>query len=116
MKSDILCLQETQMNFFPDGTLLAKKHHYMSAFCIHGVLTCCTQNLVIEKLDNYTTSCIEATIRCFQVDKTIGKLENVYISPRTLPQKLYSFLHSMLEDIHQNEHIVIVSDFNFDML
>ena len=72
--------------------------------------------MVVKKVNNYTTNSSETTIIHFYINKTFVKLANVYIAPHTPAQEIYYFVQYITHNIHQNEHIVIIVYFNFNIM
>jgi exonuclease III len=115
MQSDILCLQETYM------TLCMENEQFQNFNCIsncikHGVMILVKKHIPILEHMHFEEQNVEAMLAKVIVHESQIAILNIYVAPHATLTNIMNTIAKALHHLHLNEIIIILGDFNIDML
>jgi exonuclease III len=115
MESDILCLQETYM------TLSMNNEHFPNFIfisnCIkHGVMILVKKHITLLEHRHFEEYNVEAMLANIIIHGLQIKILNIYASPHATLTNIIGIITKTLCTLHPNKVIIILGDFNIDML
>ena len=115
MQSDILCLQETHLK---QPMLLKRLEEFncIPYYSKHGLLICTKKNIQILKHIHFEEKNVEATLANMIIHGMDIIVLNVYVAPYATLNDSLHLLSKALCNTHSNQTIVIIGDFNINML
>jgi exonuclease III len=115
MKSDIMCFQETYMTLCMQSKQFPN-HNCISSYITHGVMILVKKHVTIFEHIHFEENTVELVLaKVFLHASEIEKI-NPYATLHATFFNILNFLSNALDHLHLNETIVIVGDFNIDML
>jgi exonuclease III len=115
MQSDILCLQETYM------TLSMNNEHFPNFICIsnfikHGVMILVKKHITLLEHRHFEEYNVEAMLANIIIHGLQIAILNIYASPHATLTNIIRIITKALCTLHPNKVIIILGDFNIDML
>jgi endonuclease/exonuclease/phosphatase (EEP) superfamily protein YafD len=115
MQSDILCLQETHMALCMQNKQFPN-HNCISSYITHGVMILVKKHVPILDHIHIEEKNVELVLAIFFSHGTEVAILNLYVAPHATFSNIVHVISNALGDFHLNGSIVLVGDFNIDML
>jgi exonuclease III len=115
MQSDILCLQETYMTLCMQNKQFPN-HNCISSYITHGVMILVKKHVTILEHIHFEENNVEMVLAKVFLHESEIAILNLYVAPHATFSNILNVLSNALDHLHLNETIVIVGDFNIDML
>jgi exonuclease III len=115
MQSDILCLQETYMTLCMQNKQFPN-HNCISSYITHGVMILVKKHVTILEDMHFEENNVEMVLAKVIFHGSEIATLNLCAALHATFSNILNVLSNALEHLHQNETIVIVGDFNIDML
>jgi len=115
MQSDILCLQETHMLLCMEKECF-KNFNCISSCIKHGVMILIKKNIIILEHTHFEDCFVEALLAKIKVHTLQIAILNIYASPRANLNNILNVIEKALYHLDLNNIIVILGDFNIDMV
>jgi exonuclease III len=115
MQSDILCLQETYMTLCMQNKQFPN-HNCISSYITHGVMILVKKHVTILEHMRFEENNVEMVLAKVIFHGSEIAILNLYAASHATFSNILNVLSNALEHLHLNETIVIVGDFNIDML
>jgi exonuclease III len=115
MQSNILCLQETYMALCLQNKQFPN-HNCISSYITHGVMILVKKHVTILEHIHFEENNVEMVLAKVFFNGSKIAILNLYVAPHATFSNILNVLSNALDHLHLNETIVIVGDFNIDML
>jgi exonuclease III len=115
MQSDILCLQETHMELCMQNKKFPN-HNCISSYITHGVMILVKKHVPILDHTHIKEKNVELVLTKNISHGTEIAILNMYVSPHVTFSNIVNVISNALDHFHLNGSIVLVGDFNIDML
>jgi exonuclease III len=115
MQSDIMCLQETYMTLCMQNKQFTN-HNFISRYITHGMMIFVKKHVTILEHMHFEENNVEMVLtKVFLHASEIATL-NLYVALHATFSNILNVISNALYHFHLNETIVIVGEFNIDML
>jgi exonuclease III len=115
MQSDILCLQETHMALCMQNKQFPN-HNFISSYITHGVMTLVRKHVPILDHIHIKENIVEPVlVKSFSHEIEVAIL-NLYVAPIATFSNIVHVISNAFGHFHLNGPILLVGDFNIDML
>ena len=115
MQSDIMCLQETHMALCMQNKQFPN-HNCISSYITHGVMILVKKHVPILDHIHIEEKNVELVLAIFFSHGTEVAILNLYVAPHVAFSNIVNVISNTLDHFHMNGSIVLVGDFNIDML
>ena len=115
MQSDVLCLQETRMALFMQNKQFPN-HNCISSYITHGVMILVKKHVPILDHIHIKEKNVKLVLAKKKSHGTKVAILNLYTSPHATFSNIVNVISNALDHFHLNRSIVLVGDFNIDML
>jgi exonuclease III len=115
MQSDVLCLQETYMTLCMQNTQFPN-FNCISSYITHGVMILVKKHIAILDHMHFEEQNVEMVLARVIFHESQIAILNLYAAPHATFTNIVTVLSKALHHLHMNETIIILGDFNVDML
>jgi exonuclease III len=115
MQSDILCLQEKYMTLCMQNKQFPN-HNCISSYTTHGVMILVKKHVTILEHMHFKENIVEMVLAKVIFHESKITILNLYAAPHATLSNILNVLSNALHHLHLNETIIILGDFNIDML
>jgi exonuclease III len=115
MHSDILCLQETYMALCMENKKFPN-FNCISSYITHGVMILVKKHIAILEHMHFKEQNVETVLARVIVHESQIAILNIYVALHATLTNIVNFVSKALHHLHLNETIIILGDFNVDML
>jgi exonuclease III len=115
MQSDIMCLQETYMALCMQNKQFPNRN-CISSYITHGVMILVKKHVPILDHIHFEEKNVEVVLAKIFVHGTKIAILNLYAAPHATFSNILNVISNALGHFHLNGPIVLVGDFNVDML
>jgi exonuclease III len=115
MQSDILCLQETYMTLCMQNKQFPN-HNCISSYITHGVMILVKKHVTILEHMHFEEKNVEMVLARVIFHESEIAILNLYAALHATLPNILNVVSNALQHLHLNETIIILGDFNVDML
>jgi exonuclease III len=115
MQSDILCFQETHMELCMQNKQFPN-NNCISSYITHGVMIPVKKHVPILDHIHIEEKNVELVLANFFSHGTEVAILNLYDAPHATFSNIVNVISNALDHFHVNRSIVLVGDFDIDML
>jgi hypothetical protein len=115
MQSDISCLQETYMTLCMQNKKFPN-HNCISSYITHGVMILVKKHVTILEHMHFEEKNVEMVLARVIFRESEIAISNIYVAPQATLPNILNVVSNALQHLHLNETIIILGDFNIDML
>jgi exonuclease III len=114
VKYDIMCLQETYMTLYMQNKQFPN-HNCISCYITHGVMILVKKHVTILEHMHFEEKNVEMVLARVIRESEIAIL-NLYVALHATFSNILNVFSNALQHLHLNKTIIILGDFNVDML